>query len=86
MANYCSSCEVNLGLTWVRIIFAHACHICCGCVLSLAVEISSWTRIRSDNWWLIVVLKMEIDKNIWDEETTFQFSCEKYQLFLQRQD
>ena len=42
--------------------------------------------MRTGNWWLIVVLKMEIDRNIWDEETTFPFTCEKHQLFLQRQD
>ena len=83
MANYCSPYKVTVGLTWVRLIYAHSCHICRGCVLSLTEETSALTRIRSENCRLMVVLKMEIDKNIWDEET-FPFTCEKYQLYLQR--
>ena len=60
--------------------------VCCCCVVSSTVERSAWTRIRSENWWLIVVLKIEVDKNVWGEETTCPFTCEKHQLYLQRQD
>ena len=35
---------------------------------------------------MIVVIKKEIDKNIWYEATTFPSTCEKHQLCLQRQD
>ena len=52
-------------------------------VVSSAVERSAWTGIRKENWWLIVVLKMEIDKNVWDEETRFPFTCEKHHLFAE---
>ena len=77
---------MDLGLTWVGIIYAHAFHIYRCCVLSLTVERSAARRAVSESWWLLVALQMEFDKKFWDEKAIFSFTCEKHQLCLQRQD